>query len=255
MKLSVIVPSIRIEKIVHLYDSIMDSFNDTFEMIVVGPYPIIWPLSNNDNIKWIESKRSPNACQQQGLLGAKGKYITFAADDGVFLPGALDEAMNAINFATAEDDGNFIVVGRYLEGDNPIGMTSQDYYRFKYHKPYRLAGINPEWLIFNCGIISRKFILELGGWDAESFETTTCAHADLGIRAHKAGARMLLMPDVMFKCSHEPGKSGTHAPVHRAMIKRDLPRFQEMYAKPNDRINIELNNWQYTPEIWGERFK
>lgn len=253
MKLSVIAPSIRTDNIPKLLHSIYNSYEGKIELIVIGPYP---PIFHAD-IKWIPSQRSPNAAQQQGLLEATGEYVTFAADDGIFLPNALDEAMNAINFATSEDDNadKFIVVGRYLEGDNPIGMTSQDYYRFKYHKPYRLAGINPNWLIFNCGIISRKFLLELGGWDTENFETTTCAHADLGIRALKAGARMILTKEPMFKCSHQPGRSGDHGPVHNAMVKRDLPRFQEMYAKPNDRVNIDINNWENTPEVWKERFK
>ena len=258
MKLSVIIPGIRPQNWLNLYDSIKKSFSEDFEAIFVGPHYFVKlgdkTIGNVPGTKFIKSYRSPCAAQQQGLMKATGDYITWAADDGIFLPHALDEAMNMINFATSEDEGEFVVVGRYLEGDSPIGMHSQDYYRFRYHKPYRLAGINPDWLIFNCGLISRKLILELGGWDCQ-FETTTCAHADLGIRVQKSGARMLLMDDVMFKCSHQPGKTGDHAPVHRAMVKRDLPRFQEMYRKPNERIKIELDNWKVTPEIWSERFK
>ena len=257
MKLSVIVPSIRPNNLIKLYKSVLLSFSQDFEMIVIGPFMDFEFKSahNVQNIKSILSWRSPNACQQQGLLEAKGEYVTFCSDDGEYLPHTLDAAINAIELANADGNYKTVIVGKYTEGDNPIGMVSQDYYRFKYHKPYRLAGINPEWLIFNCGLISNKFIRELGGWDSENFETTTCAHADLGIRAQKAGAKMLLMPDVMFKCSHQPGKSGDHGPVHYAMIKRDLPKFQEIYKKPNDRINIELNKWQYTPEVWSERFK
>ena len=208
-----------------------------------------------EKVKHIQSWRSPNACQQQGLMLATGEYITFASDDGVFLPGALDKAINALDFATAEDGGEFVIVGKYLEGDTPNpDMGHDDYYKFRYHKAYRLKGVPQNDLIFNCGVIRNSFIRQLGGWDSELFECTTCAHADLGIRAKKAGARMILMPDVMFQCSHQPGNSGDHRPVNQAM-KRDIKNFQKIYKKPNDRINIEFNNWQNTPEVWEERFK
>lgn len=249
MKLSVIVPSIRIERLPILVQSINKSFSGEWELIVISPF---WrsmvPLQCK--CTWLLSHRSPNCCQQIGILKSIGEYICVAADDGIFLPNALDEAFHLLD----KDNYKSIVVGRYLEGDNPIGMKSEDYYRFKYHKPYRLAGINPEWLIFNCGFISRKFLLELGGWDAESFEVPTIAHADLGIRAQKAGAKMILMKDPIFKCSHQPGKSGDHAPIHIAQTKRDIPKFQEMYSQPNDRIGISLDNWKNTPEVWSERF-
>lgn len=250
MKLSIILPSIRPENQEKLYLSITESWFDDFELIIISPYELM-QVKYHSNIKYIQSKRSPNACQMEGLMVAKGDYICVAADDGIFLPNVLDDAFYHLD----KDNYKSTVVGRYLEGDNPIGMKSEDYYRFKYHKPYRLAGINPEWLIFNCGIISRKFLLELGGWDAENFEVPTIAHADLGIRAQKAGAKMILMKEPMFKCSHQPGKSGDHAPIHNAQTKRDMPKFQEMYSKPNNRIIIPLDNWKSTPEVWKERFK
>lgn len=245
MKLSIIVPGIRVENWERLYDSI--DLSSKWEIIFVGPRA---PLFERSNMAYFHSLRSPNSCQQFALGYCSGEHINFAADDGIFLPNALDEAFHLLD----KDNYKSIVVGRYLEGDNPIGMTSEDYYRFKYHKPYRLAGINPEWLIFNCGLISRKLILELGGYDAENFEVTTVGHADLSIRAQKAGANMILMKEPMFKCSHQPGKSGDHKPIHIAQTKRDLPKFQQMYAKPNDRVNIDLNNWQHTEEVWKGRF-
>jgi len=252
MKLSIIVPSIRIFGIPLLYDSIMDSFKDTFELIVVGPNPVVWPLSDYDNIKFIKSYRSPNAAQQQGLMAATGEYICAAADDGVFLPGALDEALDMAEERT-------IVVGKYLEGDDPHpDMAKDDYYRFKYHKDYRLKGVPPESYIFNCGIISRRFMLELGGYDAQNFECTTMAHADLSIRAYKAGAEMVLMDQVLFKCSHEPKQTGTHGPIHRAQTRRDEPTFKRIYSNPKvyvDRIKIDLMNFEKTPERWSERFE
>ena len=256
MKLSVVVPSIRFLGIPALYDSIMDSFEDTFELIVIGPTSVMWPLSSCDNIKFIKSYRSPNAAQQQGLLQATGDYITFAADDGVFLPGALDMAFESLMWVNGSDilSGKEIVVGKYLEGNNPVNMESKDYYKFKYHKAYRLPGVPQENLIFNCGIISREFMLELGGWDAQNFDCTTVAHADIGIRACSAGGEMILMDKPMFQCSHLPGNTGDHGPINRA-TKRDLKNFAKIYERTEDRIHIPLDNWEKTEPIWKERFK
>lgn len=265
MKLSIIVPSIRPQNLLVLYNSI-DIEN--FEMIIVGPNP---PPMIQENVHWVMSWKSPNACQQMGLLIAKCDYITFASDDGVFLPNALDKAIKLMEVSEVysiydETIGGIlgdppqrketIVVGKYLEGDNPNpDMLKEDYYKFEYHKSYRLKGVPQDGLIFNCGIISRKFMLELGGWDADRFDTTTCAHADLGIRALKAGAKMILMNEPMFKCSHEPKRTGTHGPIHDSMIKHDLPNFIKTYSKPNNRVKIPINNWENTPEKWGRRFK
>lgn len=270
MKLSIIVPSIRPENLSDLYNSIDV---EDFEMIAIGPYFVdYWSENSIYELKshCIRSFRSPNSCQQQGLLHATGDYICAAADDGVFIPGALDKAIKLMEivelFSIIENEcekvlnnepkeKNAIIVGKYLEGDNPHpDMEKEDYYKFKYHKAYRLKGVPQDGLIFNCGIISRKFMLELGGWDAENFETTTCAHADLGIRALKSGAKMVLMESPMFKCSHEPKRTGTHGPIHDAMNKHDLPNFKKMYEKPNQRINIDLDNWKKTSEVWKERF-
>ena len=253
-KLSVIVPSIRPHNLLKLYNSI--DVND-FEMIIVSPQSC-----NLENlmvrIKWIKSFRSPNACQMQGLMEASGDWVTFASDDGVFLPGALDYAFNILKVDYIHNPNKEIleykkiIVGKYLEGDSPNpDMGKPEYYRFKYHRSYRIKGVPQDCLIFNCGIISRKFLLELGGWDAENFDCTTVAHADLGIRAYKAGAHMI-MADVIFKCSHHPGNTGDHKPVNRAM-KRDLKRFKQIYSKIDTR-EVFLDNWEQTSPIWKERF-
>jgi len=245
-KLSVIVPSIRIENLGELWWSIHYDLGFDFEFIVISPYDR--PKDSIVANYWIKSQRSPNACQQQGLTIATGEYISFASDDGVFLPGALDYALSMAEERT-------IVVGKYLEGENyNVDMLTEDYYRFKYHKDYRLKGVPQEALIFNCGIISRKLILELGGWDTEHFDTTTCAHADLGIRAYKAGAEMVLMDKPMFSCTHEPKRTGTHGPIHDSMNKHDIPAFKKMYSKPIHRQNINIDNWKNTEVKWSRRF-
>lgn len=259
MKLSVIVPSIRPQGRQFLYDSIEKSFSGTWEIIYVAPDVITCHVGNE---KYIESYRSPNAAQQQGLLEATGDYICAGSDDGEFLPGALDKAVKHVMLLEANDtlDENKenwyknIIVGKYLEGNSPNpDMLKEDYYKFGYHKAYRLKGIPQDCMIFNTGIISRKFLLELGGYDAEFFDCTTIGHADLSIRAHNAGAKMIIMEDPLFKCSHQPGKTGDHKPIHESM-KKDLRELKMTYSLPYERIIIPLDNWKNAPEKW-RRFK
>ena len=238
MKLSIIVPGIRPKNWQRLYASVNVP---EFEMIFIGPYA---PPENMKQTKYIHSFRSPCACQQIGLHYAQGEYVCVGADDGFFLPGALQYALDMTEERT-------VIVGKYLEGESPENMESEDYYKFKYHKAYRLKGVPQECLIFNCGVISKKFLMELGGWDC-IFEATTCAHADLGIRAYEAGAEIVLQDKVMFSCSHQPGKTGDHKPVHEAM-QRDLKTFKKLWSKP--RQQVELENWKNTPIRWKERFK
>lgn len=254
MRLSVLLPSIRTENVQEVYDSIAASFNGKFELIIVGvnKFNKPFPLKSIDRGIWtfIPSYRSPNSAQQIALIKSRYEMISFCSDDGIFLPGALDEAFRLLD----KDNYKSIVVGKYLEGDNPHpDMAKEDYYRFKYHKTYQLKGVPQDGLIFNCGIISRQFLLQLGGWDCQ-FEATTMAHADLGIRAMKAGANMILMEKPMFKCSHQPGKTGDHAPIHEAM-KRDIKRFQELHKSPNKETSVSLGTWEKTSEVWKERFK
>lgn len=245
MKLSIIVPSIRVSGVEKLYRSI--DYKGEWELFIITPEV---PTISSPKVKYITSYRSPNACQQQGLEEAKGDFITFASDDGEFIPGALSEAMLGMRDSHISP-GN-IIVGKYLEGDNPNpDMKKEDYYKFGYHKAYRIKGVPQDNLIFNCGIILRRFMLELGGWDCR-FQATTCAHADLGIRASMAGANMILMNHPLFKCSHQPGKTGDHKPIHEAM-KKDLKTFKIAYSGKRQ-TNIELDNWKNTPEVW-ERFK
>lgn len=249
--ISILVPSIRQNNLLKLYESITLSFSGKFEMIVAGPYELPKIFLNMENVWWVNTHRSPNAAQQEALLQSDGDWICAAADDGEFLPGALDYAMDAMEMS----EERTIVVGKYLEGDTPHpDMAKDDYYRFGYHKSYRLKGVPQDGLIFNCGVISRKFMLELGGWDAQNFQATTCAHADLGIRAYKEGAEMILMDTPLFKCSHMPGNTGDHAPINRAM-KKDLKTFKFLYGSQNVRTKIYPENWKLTPEIWKERFK
>ena len=236
MKLSILVPGIRPQNWRRLYESI--NVHDHWEIIFVGPTPPPEDLKAS-NIKFFRSWRSPCACQQIALHYAVGEYVTWAADDGFYMPGALTYALGMAEYKT-------LVVGKYQEGDSPHpDMEKEEYYTMGYHKAYRLKGIPPKCLIFNCGVISRRFLMELGGWDAETFEVPCMAHADLSIRAYRAGAEMILQDQLMFKCSHMPGKTGDHSPIDIAQNKHDIPNFKKLYSKPSP-----PPHWRIFPILW-----
>src|SRR5574337_654894 len=92
--ISVILPGIRKEKWLELYQTIQPSCgNHTFELILVGPHKPEQSLLEKENFIFIESFRSPVACQQIGIEKATGKYITWISDDGLLVPEAILEAI------------------------------------------------------------------------------------------------------------------------------------------------------------------
>lgn len=241
MKLSVIVPGIRTQNWKRLYDSVGI---DDFEMIFVGPNP---PVEEMPNSIFIQDYGTPIRCQQIGLLACKGEYVTWAADDGFFLEGALQKALSLVG-------PNKIVMGKYYEGDgNESEMGKTVYYRLNYHGATYSPFIG-ESLGLNVGLISRELLLEVGGWDCQ-FEVCPMAYADLAIRLQRK-YKFIIQNEVMFKCGHMPGTTGDHGPIHYAQTEHDEPLYHQIYNNPSclERYKIDLDNWKNAPEKWTRRF-
>ena len=255
MKLSVLVPGIRTKNWITLYNSISESFSQDWEIIFVGPCPPPNDLSEFNNVKYINSFSSPIVCQQLGLIAASGEYITWAADDGVFCPGALDIAFKKVQ----DKDYKTLVMGKYIEGQNNGDMTMQNnsYYNLKNHNDSRLKELpgSTIWML-NVGIVSRQLLLEVGGWDCQ-FEVCPMAYNDLAIRLQNYKCNFLIQDEIMFTCSHLPGHEGDHGPIHDGQVIHDQPLFKKIYDLPyaEKRIFIKLDNWNECPKIWSRRFK
>ena len=58
-ELSIILPSIRTERLEKLYDSILTSTSRTFELVIVGPYPLPEKLRDLKNVKYVKDFGSP----------------------------------------------------------------------------------------------------------------------------------------------------------------------------------------------------
>ena len=77
--LTVLVPAIRKERWVDMYNSIKSSTKRNFELIIVGPYSLPEELQRMVNVKYIKDYGNPVRASQIGSLIAEGKYIFFSA--------------------------------------------------------------------------------------------------------------------------------------------------------------------------------
>lgn len=253
-QLSVICPSIRTHRLLELYESISKSFSGTWELIVVSPYALPPELEAKDNVQWIESWRSPLACQQMGLIASKGELISWCADDGICLPNSYDIAFKSIE----NEPYTTIVTGKYQEGERVNDNMEVDwYYKLSNHDSMKLPGVPKDALMLNCGIVHRSLLFELGGWDSSLFQACPLGYSDFAIRAYKFGCKFILQPEVMFSCTHEPGMTGSHGPIHLSQTYHDQPLFSGIYSTPSAyllRHSIPIDNWKKSAEKWNERF-
>jgi len=255
-KLSVILPSIRAYNLLNFYEKLEESISHSFELIIVSPYDLPPALSDCEDIKYIKDHGCPSRCQQIGLVHATGEYITWGADDGFFLKSKLTEAVDFLDAnRTSHKD---IVTCKYTEGDAAAmspEMYQDIYYKINHSNGLRSQYIPDDFWILNVGVINTNYAKELGGWDTQ-FEVTTISHMDFAVRAQRDGARFFMLPDPIFSCAHMPGTTGDHAPVHFSHVEHDEPLFRNIYKNPAsvNRINIDLNNWEQSSQIWRRRF-
>jgi hypothetical protein len=250
-KLSVLVPGIRTENWKKLYRSIPEAFHGEWEIIFVGPYELPYDLKQFDNIKYIEDWGSPIRCQQRALYESSGEYITWAADDGFFLKGSLDIAFSLLEYR----DPDVVIMGKYKEGSgDTTSMEKVNYYLLNNHEDTKSKNYPESTLMLNVGVVSRKLLIEHGGWDAESFEVCPHAYNDLSIRLQLAGCKFIVQDEVMFICSHMPGHSGDHGPIHDGQQDHDRHVFGLMWKNDMPVRKVNVNNWEKSPGKWNRRF-
>lgn len=253
--LSVICPGIRTSNWERLYKSIQESFHGTFEIIFVGPYPVPDALLNRPNIQYIQDWGTPIRCQQIGLLAARGEWISWAADDGRYLPHALDIAFEKL--ASEHMKKDVVIMGKYYEGNNDGDMPMQgdDYYYLAKHDGSRSTFLPDNYLMLNVGVLARQLLIHFGGWDCQ-FEVCPMAYNDLAIRLQNHGVKFIIQQEMMFTCSHMPGHAGDHGPVHDAQVYFDEPKFWKIYHTPGceKRGTIDLLNYQQCAPRWERRF-
>lgn len=255
-KLSIILPSIRIERIPFLYSSIKKSYDDEFEVIVISPYAINEDISSLDNIIWIQDWGSPVRCQSMALEHCSGDYVTRAVDDSFYITDSLTKAMKLA-------DPETVVNLKFTESNNSVDFSHQssirmdkdDFYDTFYHKQTLQPYVAHNYKIINFGIYPTQLLKDIGGWDSVTWETIALAELDLSIRLQFNDTKIKMTPDIVLRCDWEPGESGTHAPLHYA-FDDDMKKYREIYSNIDcwNRVKISRENWKQAPERWVRRF-
>lgn len=241
--ISVLVPGIRTHNWNELFLSTQHPTLKV-EVIFVGPFEP--PEELKDKCVYIKDHGSPIRCQQIALLKAQGRYVTWAADDGTFFTDILRQAYEVVYESTP-------VTAKYIEGSGSDTLRDE-YYNMHYHPCTAQPYIGQDYKYLNVGLVSRQVLLDLGGWDCQ-FEACPMSHADLAVRLQNAGYRFLMLDQPLFVCSHTPGTSGDHGPIHYAQTQHDEPLFKKIYSDPSSKLRVGIqDNHQDSPSVWTRRF-
>ena len=104
---------------------------------------------------------------------------------GVFLEEGLNQCLIEL-----ENDPESIfksIIARYKEEERDgLGLT-EGHYKTGFHDPLRSPFIDPNFWIFNCAIVPKIVLKDIGGFDAENFQCTAMAHADIRYKASEEG--------------------------------------------------------------------
>ena len=258
--LSVILPSIRPERIPAWMASLDASYQAPWELIVVSPSPVSGNLiapQNVQRLRWIQDWGNPVRCQQIGLAHCEGDIVHRAVDDSLYLPGQMDRAV-----AMLTEDHRLIIAPKYTETNASVDRSHKDFqdmrdpkfYDIRYHNQAGSEFCEPHWKLLNFGILHADYLRWVGGWDCR-FESVAIAELDLAVRLQMAGGMVALTDDLVLECDWMPGHEGDHGPMHDAFAP-DMERYREIYSTIacRERIWLDLNNWKQSPPKWERRF-
>ena len=115
-EISLILPSIRTERLPKLYESILSSTSRDFELIVCGPNPLPEELKEEKNVKYVKDYGSPVRASNIAASLCEGEIYTWLADDCLFFENSLDTCIEAYyNMGAAK---NNVLVAKYFEGQS-----------------------------------------------------------------------------------------------------------------------------------------
>ncbi len=255
MKLSIIMPGVRVQNWLEVYESIPNATTlpkEEYELVIVSPYDLPSELQNIDNVRLIKDKGCPTRCHQLGLLYSKGEFVIWGADDGVMLRGlALDKA-----FAVISQDEKDIVSLRYGEDHKAAKLEKLSWWHMKNNKLLRrLKHVSNNYLLIMIALIRRSYLMEIGGWDCR-FEQPGVSCVDLAVRLQNGGARPIL-GEKLWHFRTMPGEEGgSQKPVIEASRLNDIPLLTSTYNHKSSigRFMIDFDNWKQAPEVWSRRF-
>lgn len=251
-EISIILPSIRSDKLSRVYESITNSTKRTFELIVIGPSPLPQELVGSPEIIYLSSFSAPIVASQAGAELARGKIFLWSADDAIFLPDALDKNIDLL-YSKGNSEKN-VVVAKYFEGidGSQKPLQPDKYFTINGSSWTSSPHVSDDWWIFNVAIMYRSYFEELGGWDC-GYQSCPLSHTNLAIRAYLDGASVSMSDYPLLDCDHS---QPDHLPIETSMIYHDAPRYNSQFkaSNINTPIKISFDNWKNEPIIWDKRF-
>jgi glycosyltransferase involved in cell wall biosynthesis len=252
MKLSIIMPGIRVKNWLNVYQSIPNTTalpKEEYELVIVSPYNLPPELQDLDNVRLIKDKGCPTRCHQLGLLHSKGEYVVWGADDGVMLPGlAIDKA-----FASLPQGEKGLVSMRYGESYKAAKLEKLSWWRMKnFPLLRRLKHLPNHYMLIMIALIRRDYLMKIGGWDCR-FEQPGISSVDLAVRLQNDGAPSVLGEKMWHFGAEEFG--GSQTPVVEAHKLNDTPLLVKIYNHKFSigRSKIDFDNWKEAEDVWSRR--
>jgi len=258
MDLSIVLPAIRTEKWMGLWDSVHKSATKiSWEVVFVGPYDPPSQLVEKGNVKYVRSLASPVRCIQQGILEASGEYFSVACDDGLYLEGSIDRCFDTLNAHGRTDKA--LVSGKYMEGHRKRdikNLSARKYYVVNSSPVTGSVHIPKNWLILNLPFVRMEYIRRMGGLDCR-FEAQALAMTDLANRLQRDGSVVHLTDGFIMDIvpSSGAGNAGDHGPIYYGQTENDVPLYKSIYdhASCASRTVIDFDNWKQAPAVWPRR--
>jgi len=254
--LSVCIPAIRTHLWERFYNSIGPSVGKySFEVILCGPEKELPEhLKNRKNLFHIQDFGCPTRAHQLACIAARGKYIVWGGDDGWFLPGKLEKALDLLE---ASKKVNKALVSVYKEGvNNGLGDgNDMSIYTCNHHAPLKSKYHDDKWLIFNSAIVQTSDWKRLGGFDCR-LQVPASSIAEYGIRSQRDHCHVIMLNETTFECDWLLGDAGDHGPIHHSQLEEDIPLLNTILNDPTciERTKIDIGNWGASPKIWEKRF-
>ena len=250
---SILLPAIRPERWENFYTSAIDALGKySCELILVSPKPLPAELEKIP-VKYIRDYGSPTRCFNIALQNAEGKYCTWAADDGKYVPNGLEKVIDKYK---QKLDENCVVAMAQVEAGNHY---NKDFVRIKKHPQLRHQLIGEDWIFFPTAIMNTSLLKAFGGLDC-IFNGHAMAHIDLACRMQASRVSCLFDEEIALHLDHMMGPSGDHGPIHHSQLQVDEPLLEKLYGKElrrvqdNKFIASTFLNWDDVENIWPWRF-
>ena len=154
LKLSLIIPGIRTNNWLNLYNSVFNACKKfSWEIVFISPFNLPEELKDKTNITLVKDFGSVPRCIQKGVLEADGELIFSTVDDCIFSEDSIDMAielydMNNIDPASSGTveyldtsiENRVIISMVYGEGGNL--MDPVKYWTAGTHSDLRLPGLS-----------------------------------------------------------------------------------------------------------------